>query len=126
MFLECLAVGAGGFFGSALRYLMGMIPALNKVDFPFHTMLINILGAVIIGMIVKFSDSWEAMSGYTLLLLTAGFCGGFTTFSTFALESAEMIEAGRIAETAAYAVLSVLLCIGGVYIGKYLAGAIGI
>ena len=50
MFLECLTVGAGGFFGSALRYLMGMIPVLNKVDFPFHTMLINILGAVIIGI----------------------------------------------------------------------------
>lgn len=59
-----------------------------------------------------------------LLLLRAGLCGGFTTFSTFALESAGMMEEGKIVYTAIYAAASVLLCIIAVFAGKYIAGRI--
>lgn len=109
-----------------MRYLVGLMPIFSKMNFPLHTLIINVVGAVAIGMIVKASDSWEAISGNTLLLLKTGLCGGFTTFSTFALESEEMIEAGRILPSGAYIVLSVLLCIAGVYLGKHLAAIAGI
>ena len=126
MFLQCMAVGAGGFIGSVFRYLMGMIPAFSKVSFPLHTLIINIAGAVIIGMLVKASQSWDFLSGHTLLLLKVGVCGGFTTFSTFALGSAEMIESGKTMQSLIYVSASVVLCIAGVYIGKYIASLIQI
>ena len=121
MFLQCMAVGTGGFIGSVFRYLLGMVPLLNRFSFPIHTLIINIAGAVLIGILVRASQSWEILSGHTMLLLKVGVCGGFTTFSTFALESAEMIESGKTMQSIAYIIASVGLCILGVYIGKYIA-----
>ena len=61
MFLNCFAVGAGGFLGAVSRYLMGMIPFLQKGSLPYHTLLINVLGAVLIGIVVKTADSTEIL-----------------------------------------------------------------
>ncbi len=62
MFLNCIAVGAGGFLGAVSRYLMGMIPFLQKGSLPYHTLLINVLGAVLIGIVVKTADSTEMLN----------------------------------------------------------------
>lgn len=124
MFLNCIAVGAGGFLGAVSRYLMGMIPFLQKDSLPYHTLLINVLGAILIGMIVKTADSTELLSPAAVLFLKVGVCGGFTTFSTFSLESLDLLESGRPAAFAVYALASVALCVAGVLGGKWLAGTL--
>lgn len=124
MFLNCIAVGAGGFLGAVSRYLMGMIPFLQKGSLPYHTLLINVLGAILIGMIVKTADSTELLSPAAVLFLKVGVCGGFTTFSTFSLESLDLLESGRPAAFAVYALASVALCVAGVLGGKWLAGTL--
>ena len=124
MFLNCIAVGAGGFVGAVLRYLMGLIPFLHKGSLPYHTLLINVLGAILIGMIVKTADSTELLSPAAVLFLKVGVCGGFTTFSTFSLESLDLLQSGRPAAFAVYALASVALCVAGVLGGKWLAGTL--
>lgn len=125
MLFNCLAVGAGGFIGSAFRYLAGLIPLFNRSELPFQTLFVNVLGAVFIGMIVKSAESVEWLDGNIMLFLKVGICGGFTTFSTFSLEALSFMESGRYGMFAAYVAASVVLCIAGVMIGKYAAGFIG-
>ena len=117
MFWNCMAAGAGGFIGSVMRYLVGMIPFLSRHDFPLQTLTVNFVGAFVI-------DTGGWLSGRAVTFLKVGVCGGFTTFSTFSLESLGMIEAGRIGLFGAYAVTSVGLCLLGVFLGKAAAGAI--
>lgn len=124
MLLNCVAVGAGGFLGAVLRYLMGLIPFLQRGSLPYHTLLINLLGAILIGMIVKTADSTQLLSPSAVLFLKVGVCGGFTTFSTFSLESLELLESGRPAAFAVYVAASIVLCLAGVFGGKWLAGAL--
>lgn len=120
MLTNCLAVGAGGFIGSVFRYLIGTIPFLNKWDFPLHTLIINILGAIMIGMIVRYADSYDTANTTAVLFLKVGLCGGFTTFSTFSLESLELLQNGKWLLFGTYAALSIVLCIAGVFLGKEL------
>lgn len=125
MFLNCLAVGAGGFVGSVCRYLIGLIPVLHKGALPYQTLLVNVAGAALIGMIVKYAQLHGAgdsaqLSPQMILFLKVGICGGFTTFSTFSLESAEMIQSGNQGMMLVYAVVSVCLCLGGVFLGEWL------
>ena len=110
--------------GAVLRYLMGLIPFLQKGSLPYHTLLINVLGAILIGMIVKTADSTELLSPAAVLFLKVGVCGGFTTFSTFSLESLDLLQSGRPAAFAVYALASVALCVAGVLGGKWLAGTL--
>ena len=107
MFSNFLAVGAGGAIGAMGRYAVGLIPALQRGAFPLHTLLINLGGAILIGMAAASAQRW-----------TVGICGGFTTFSTFSLESLTLLENGRTGLFALYALLSVALCLVGVWLGK--------
>lgn len=118
--LNCLAVGIGGFLGSVVRYLMGMIPMKNNTVFPFHTLLINVLGAFLIGcLIVLFSKntSWD---GRLLLMLKVGFCGGLTTFSTFSSETFVLLQNHLYFFAFFYVLLSVLLGVSAVFLGQCL------
>lgn len=85
-----LFVGLGGAIGAAGRYLISLIPV--KGAFPFLTFLTNLLGAILIGVIVGFAASKENASKDLVLFLKTGVCGGFTTFSTFSLESLLLLE----------------------------------
>ena len=118
MLINCLAVGVGGFIGSVFRYLIGLIPFLNRHDIPFQTLAVNVLGAVLIGMIVKSAETCELVSGPVLLFIKVGICGGFTTFSTFSLEALGLLESGKISAFSVYVAVSVILCIGGVWAGR--------
>lgn len=121
MLINCLAVGAGGFIGSVFRYLIGLIPFLNKWEIPFHTLIINAIGAIVIGMAVRYADSCDTANTAAVLFLKVGLCGGFTTFSTFSLESLELLQNGKWLLFGLYAALSLTLCIAGVWAGKSLA-----
>lgn len=111
MIVKCLMVGIGGFVGSVCRYLISLIPIAEKHVFPIKTFITNVLGAFIIGLIVALALKRPEMDPKTTLLLKTGFCGGFTTFSTFALESSDLIGKGQWGIATAYMVLSVVACV---------------
>ncbi len=118
MFSNFLAVGAGGAIGAMGRYAVGLIPALQRGAFPLHTLLINLGGAILIGMAAASAQRWTDLSPTLLLFWRVGICGGFTTFSTFSLESLTLLENGRTGLFALYVLLSVALCLVGVWLGK--------
>ena len=121
MVSNCFAVGAGGFVGAVFRYLVGFIPQLQRGAFPLATLLINLVGAILIGAVAEKAGSVSGMNPTLLLFLKVGVCGGFTTFSTFSLEGVGLLESGRTGLFFLYALLSVALCLGGVLLGRALA-----
>ena len=118
MLSNCIFVGRGGGAGAICRYLMGMLPVLQRGAFPLATLTINLLGSFLIGLIAQRANGPSGMDPNLVLLLKVGFCGGFTTFSTFSLESLTLLEEGRWGMFTLYAVLSVVLCIAGAALGK--------
>lgn len=105
--LNCLVVGLGGFIGAVLRYLIGLIPIKNPTSFPINTFLINIAGAFAIGCIAFAVSKNENIDPKLLLFLKVGICGGFTTFSTFSFETAELIKGGSEVTAVIYVVASI-------------------
>ena len=116
-----LFVGLGGFFGASLRYLLGKAASSQSV-IPAATLAINIFGSFMIGVLSLFSERHGLSRHSVILMLQAGFCGGFTTFSTFSLETFALISQGTMGHAALYAVLSVLCCLFSVAAGRTLAG----
>ena len=116
-----LFVGLGGFFGASLRYLLGKAASSQSV-IPAATLAINIFGSFMIGVLCLFSERHGLSRHSVILMLQAGFCGGFTTFSTFSLETFALISQGKMGHAALYAVLSVLCCLFSVAAGRTLAG----
>ena len=106
--LNILAVGAGGFAGAVCRYLIGLIPVSENLIFPVKTLAINIIGCIVIGMIAVSAARNNSWNPYIMLFLKVGLCGGFTTFSTFALETSDLIKAGHMGMAFLYVILSVL------------------
>ena len=115
--MDFLYVGIGGAIGSILRYCLSLLPI--HTHFPFLTFITNIIGAILIGFITSLFDD-QIISPQVNKLLKTGLCGGFTTFSTFSLETITLLENGQIAMGILYMMLSVLGCLIGVLIGKSL------
>ena len=118
--LNCLYVGIGGFFGSIFRYLIGLVPVRAAGDFPISTLAINIVGAFLLGLITAIAAKNTSISPRVVLMLRVGVCGGFTTFSTFALELNGLLETGKPWAVALYITLSLVLGVGAVFAGKAL------
>lgn len=117
--LNCIIVGIGGFIGAVVRYLIGLIPVNPQNGFPIKTLLINIAGAFLIGMVVAFGAKKE-WNPQLILFLKVGICGGFTTFSSFALETNQLLEQGAGGSAALYVVLSVAGALAAVYVAQIL------
>ena len=115
MILNCLFVGVGGFVGSVLRYVVSLIPLRHESGFPLVTLGINVLGAFVLGLIMATAGKSPSFDPRTLLFLKVGICGGFTTFSTFALEAQGLLSGGKLWAAVLYMLLSVVLCVGAVY-----------
>lgn len=118
MLTNCLIVGLGGFVGAVCRYLAGL-PFSST--FPVGTLLVNVMGALLIGFFTELSNKVIPLNPRLLLFLTTGVMGGFTTFSTFSLETVNLLEMGRTALGVCYASLSLVLCLAGVIVGKWCA-----
>ena len=116
-------VGLGGALGAIGRYAISMISI--KTEFPFLTLITNILGAVLIGFISGMVSAKQDVSQNTVLFWKTGVCGGFTTFSTFSLEAYELFEKGSTILGLVYAVVSVVSCIFGIVCGKKVAEFFG-
>lgn len=114
-----LWVGLGGAIGSIFRYTLSLLPI--KSSFPILTLITNLLGAFIIGVVVGLFEK-QYLSSQIHLFLKTGLCGGFTTFSTFSLETLTLLENDMIFIAIVYALISVVGCIMGVYLGKMIVG----
>ena len=114
-----LFVGLGGAIGAMLRYVLGLVPM--KTEFPVMTLIINLIGALLIGLISGLAMKNKTSDQLNLFLKT-GLCGGFTTFSTFSLETFSLIENGKYFLAGIYMSLSVGLCLLGIFAGMKVAG----
>ena len=114
-----LAVGAGSFLGGAGRYLVSWaMKGLNK-GFPWATLAVNLAGCFLIGLFWGvFSKNGTEGSNWALFL-TVGFCGGFTTFSTFSKEALMMLQSGNLWGFAGYVAFSVVVGIALVALGYF-------
>lgn len=116
MLLRCLAVGAGGFIGSIARYLLSKVELQRSGNYPLNTLLANVLGAILIGVIIAEVEQ-NGMNENKLLFLKFGLCGGLTTFSTFSVEMYAYLETGNVVMAIGYAIVSVTLSLIGVMLG---------
>jgi CrcB protein len=109
-------------FGSAIggmgRYALGgLIQRLSGGTFPIGTLLINITGSLLLGLVYRDSADSAAITPEVRAMLTIGVCGGYTTFSSFSYETVRMFEDGQAARALAYAALSLVLCLAGTALG---------
>ncbi len=112
--MRFIIVGFGGAAGAILRYTISLLP--YKGSFPVLTLITNFIGAFLIG-IVTGTATKRGWSGNTILFLKTGLCGGFTTFSTFSLESYNLLQSNHVVMALVYMILSICICVLGVYIG---------
>lgn len=112
-----LCVFLGGGVGSVLRYVVGVVAkGVCASAFPWHTMVINVVGSFALGLLGAMLPRL-GVSPMVQMALTVGLCGGFTTFSTFAVEGLALLRSGNITMAIAYATLSLLLGIGAALLG---------
>ena len=121
MIKELLIVCTGSFVGGGLRYLVSRAMALVWTPSFFGTLTANVAGCFLIGILSGLSATGSLSPSQRLLLVT-GLCGGFTTFSTFSLEACMLLRSGRVGLCVLYMLLSVALCLGGVFGGLLLTG----
>lgn len=118
MIKQLVLVGLGGAFGSILRFLTSMFTLKYHVGlFPLGTFLVNIVGCLLIGLFIGVSERNQLMGADLRLLLVTGFCGGYTTFSTFSSENLQLIQNGNYVMFVFYTLLSIFLGILAVYVG---------
>lgn len=112
---ELIYVFIGGGTGSVLRFLISMLwrhlslhPRFTSIVFPWPTLIVNVLGCFLIGILYQYAERW----GWPVevrLMLTVGLCGGFTTFSTFSYEGVTLLNGGYYTMYVLYLVLSIIL-----------------
>ena len=102
------------------RYLLGKVLNSHESGIPFGTFAANILGSLLIGIILGLAAKNEALTQSQTLLLATGFCGGFTTFSTFAYENHVFLKNGDFTTFALYTILSFVLAFLAVFGGMYI------
>lgn len=120
MIRNILLVALGGAIGSVCRYLLS---GINIASWPWGTFVVNILGSLLIGLLTGLMSK-GILSPEMKLLLVTGFCGGFTTFSTFANESFSMMKAGDVLLMALYVGTSVMIGIFAVWLGMNMSETI--
>ena len=114
MMIPVISVALGGAIGAVLRFLVGM-----AVPFPMGTLVINVLGSFLIGLVWILLAARGLQNWIPFVMM--GLLGGFTTFSTFSLDTLRLIEAGRIMAAGSYVLASVFVSIAACGLGLWLA-----
>lgn len=117
---QLLLVFLGGGLGSVLRYGLVLFFNTNTGNFPYGTFGANVLGSLLIGIIFGLAIKENFISQNTILFFATGFCGGFTTFSAFALENQMLLKSGDFMTFALYTLGSLMLGIASVFLGIWL------
>lgn len=115
-----ILVFLGGGFGSSLRYLLGKYLNNANTGIPYGTFTANLLGSLIIGIILGLAAKNNTLSQSHTILLATGFCGGFTTFSSFIYENHVFLKSGDFLSFAVYTITSFILGFLAVFSGLYL------
>ena len=115
--MKILLVAIGSALGGVLRYLVPCVFAAHK-GFPWATLTVNVVGSFLIGLLSGFLARHGGSSADSIrAFAVVGFCGGFTTFSTFSNETFRMLESGQWLSAAAYIGISVLAGLAAVFLG---------
>ena len=110
----------GGGVGSALRYVLGKFLNSPETGIPYGTFAANILGSLLIGIILGLAAKNDTLNSSQTLILATGFCGGFTTFSTFAYENHVLLKSGDFTSFAVYTIASFIVGFLAVFLGVYI------
>jgi CrcB protein len=116
------AIAIGAALGGVARYYLGSaVQQRVGVTFPWGTLLINVSGSLLLGFIVRYALATPSVSVEMRALLTTGFCGGYTTFSTYSFETAALLEDGQYQRAGLYAVGSMVIALAATFCGFILA-----
>jgi len=122
MFRTVFLIGSGGFIGSVARYYVSRLNlTLSFHSIPVGTLLVNVLGSLIIGLLMGLSERSAVITSDARLFLMVGICGGFTTFSSFTLENLTLLHNGQIIQLLIYTASSLLFGFGAVFAGYSLS-----
>ena len=120
-----LLVALGGLVGCLARYwLAGVVQRLGDHGFPSGTLAVNILGSLVIGVVMTLSLERGLVDERFRILLTTGFCGGFTTMSTFSYETFALLQGGEQLLAIANTGVTFAACLGAVWLGSVIARAL--
>lgn len=112
-------VGAGGFIGSILRYLLSLVGQRFSFTFPHGTLWANLLGCLALGIVTALATETEALSPTTRLFLATGICGGFTTMSTFTYETFQFAQDSEYLYAVVYCAATIAGCAAMFYMGLF-------
>lgn len=117
------SVAVGAAIGGVSRYYLGtLIQQRSGAEFPIGTLLINITGSFALGFIMRYALESTAVSTEMRVMLTTGFCGGYTTFSAFSFETMTMLDAGQYGRASLYVGSSVAFALAATFLGVGVAG----
>ena len=115
-------IAAGSALGGVSRYLVGgMVQRILDTTFPAGTLVVNLTGSFLLGLFLRYALETPTLTPEVRAFLTIGFCGGYTTFSTFSYETFALLEDGEWTRAGLYAALSILLALGATIFGFLVA-----
>jgi CrcB protein len=110
-------VAVGSAVGGASRFALSSFIQQRAGTFPVGTLVVNITGSLILGFLMRYALGSTSVSAETRALLTTGFCGGYTTFSTFSYETVTLVQGGDYRRAATYVLVSVVVSLRATFVG---------
>ncbi|HBR98269.1 MAG TPA: fluoride efflux transporter CrcB [Gammaproteobacteria bacterium] len=122
--MQFVLVGVGGFLGACARYAVVRWLGAYGATFPFATLFVNVLGSFVVGVFATWIFQKTPLEGELRLAIQVGFLGALTTFSTFSLETLNLLSNGQVLKAGANIVLNLVLCLAAAWGGVMLAKAL--